>query len=226
MSDRYLKLIPREQMDLAARSTLKHMPEVTEQQAVKMLHAIGADHRRVRTYRGRMIYHAYRNYYDAGGADIAAWDDLVTKQYAEKMNAHATYYGVTPRGLSLLELLTGRSVIYDDYDNYADCRLSVLAEFLRADVYCGYGCWFPTSAASVSKLLHLPLDLAREACRNLAAEGLIERGHYGELDDDGHLHCLHGYYATEAARRLPKWKELHDAEMEYLNRTINGEAQQ
>lgn len=220
MSDRcYLKLIPRVQMDPVLRLRIAKLPEVTEDQAVKMLHAIGADHRRARKYQGRLIFRAYRNYYDAGGADIAAWDDLVTKGYAEKDGC----YSVTPPGLSLLELLTGRNVIYDDYANYADCREIVLTQFLGADVYCGYGCWYPTSAATVAKALHLPLALAREACRNLVEEGYLVKGHEGGMDEDGKLYCIHGYFATEKARQLPKWKELHDAEMEYINRQINGE---
>lgn len=217
---RYLKPIPLEQMDPVLRLRIAKLPEVSEDQVAKMLHAIGADHKRVRMYQGRMIYHAYRNYYDAGGADVAAWDDLVSKGYAQRL----TCYGVTPLGLDLLELLTGRSTIYDDFDNYADCRLAVLTQFLSADVYCGYGCWMPTSAATVAKALHIPLALVREACRNLASEGYIEKGHYGEMDDDGAVHCCHGYFATELARQLPKWKELHDAEMECINRQVNMEA--
>lgn len=211
----------KEKLDLAARAALNKMPEVTEKQANMMLHAIGADHKKPRNYMGRQIYHAYRNYYDAGGKDVDEWSDLVKKRYAEKH----TFFHVTPLGLDLLELLTGRSTIYDDYDNYADCRTIVLTQFLGADVYCGYGCWFPTSARTVSKALHIPYDLTREACRNLVEEGYLVRGHYGEMDDDGQVHCCHGYYITEKARGLEKWKALNDAEMAYLNKTLNTEGE-
>lgn len=216
-----LTIIEKEKLDLAARAVLNKMPEVTERQAEMMLHAIGADRKAPRNYMGRQIYHAYRNHYDAGGKDIEAWADLVNKGYAEKH----TFYRVTPPGLDLLELLTGYSTIYDDYANYADCRTAVLTRFLSADVYCGYGCWLPTSAANVGRILHIPVTLVREACRNLVEEGYLVKGHSGGMDDDGQVHCYHGYYITDKARGLEKWQALHDAEMAFLSKMCNGEAE-
>jgi hypothetical protein len=205
-------------MDLVLRVKIGNMPECTDHQVEMMIHAIGADNKSPRAYNGRQIYHAYRNYYDAGGNEVQEWEDLVQKRYATKN----TFFHVSPDGLTLLELLTGRSTIYDNYKNYADCRTVVLTQFLGADVYCGYGCWYPTSAATVAKALHIPVSLVRETCRKLVEEGYLVKGHEGGMDEDGIVHCYHGYYITEKARELDKWKVLYDQEMAYLNKTLNS----
>jgi len=193
-------------------------PLVNDHQAEMMLHAIGADHRKARNYKGRLFYQAYRNYYDAGGNDVEQWDDLVSKGLADKNGC----YCVSPHGLTVLEHMTGRSVIYDDYANYADCRNAVLTEFLKDSVYCGHGCWLPTPATTIAKRLHIPLALAREACRNLADEGYIVKGHYGELSDyDWMVYCYHGYFVTDKAKELDEWKELWAAEVDLINNEVN-----
>lgn len=218
MENDYLQISGEDTRDLITRVKIGRMPGVTQYQAEMMLHAIGADNKKPRMYLGRQIYHAYRNYYDAGGEDIEAWKDLVSKRYAEKH----TFYHVTPQGLDILELLTGRSTIYDAYENYGDCRTIVLTQFLGADVYCGYGCWLPTSARTVSEALHIPYALVRETCRRLVEEGYLIKGHDGGMDEDGQIHCYHGYYITDKARGLEKWKVLYDAEMAQLNKMLNG----
>lgn len=191
----------------------RHEP-ITDKQAELMLHAIGADNKKSRHYMGRKIYKAYRNYYDAGGSDIELWDDLVSKGYADK----SRFYHVTHYGLEILGLITN-STIYGNYHNVADCRKDVLEQFMRVDAYHGYGCWFPTSAKAISKVLHIPLQLARETARSLADEGLIKKGHCGGMDCDGEIHCIHGYFLTDKAREKysERYEELKKAEYAYIN---------
>ena len=89
--------IDRKGMPLADKGLFnKYYPEeISDDQADMMLHALGADYRSFRKYRERRYYHAYRNFYDAGGRDVAAWDDLVAKGYARK---HDVYH-VTVKGI-------------------------------------------------------------------------------------------------------------------------------
>lgn len=195
----------------------KPLDPVTEYQAEMMLHAIGADHKKERTYLKRKYYHAYRNYYDAGGSDAGQWEDLVEKGYAEKRRL----YHVTTDGLRLLELLTG-AVIYDNYACVADCKTPMLTAFMKADVYCGWGCWFPTSAKTIAEYLKIPLTLARKTARKLEEEGLIEKGHFGELTDEGFPYCRHGYFLTEKARQSKRWEALHQIEIDYINTSLRG----
>ncbi len=212
----YLIIKDRKALDITTREQLSKMPEVTPKQADMMLHAIGADHKKPRRQNnGRTYYHAYRNYYDAGGRDLELWDDLAKKGYARGEQ----YYHVTPLGLELLERLT-QSTIYDDYENYADCRHTVLTEFMKDSVYCGYGCWYPTAATDIARRLHIPLSLAREACRKLVEEGYLVKDHFGWMDDDGYVHCYHGYSVTDKTREMEEWKALWKKECEYINSTL------
>lgn len=217
-----LQLKEWEELDLVDRMKVKKEFRVNKKQARMMYHAIGADNKKSKHYLGRKYYHAYRNYYDAGGSDIAEWDDLVGKGYVEKEESGKYQcYKVTPDGLALLEILT-QSTIYDDYHNYADCREAVLTEYLKADVYCGHGCWLPTAAKSIARILHIPVKLAREASRKLAEEGYIKKGYDGGMDEEGNIGCYHGYYVTEKGRALPEWKILWDKEIAYINKELNG----
>ena len=70
---------------------------------------------------------------------------------------------------------------------------------------------------TVSHILHIPLGLVREACRNLVSEGFLVKGYEGGMDDDGCVHCYHGYYITDKARQLEKWKTLNEQEIAYIN---------
>lgn len=201
--------------DLLRSIILSREEPVTQQQVEMMLHAIGADHKKERTYLGRKYYHAYRNYYDAGGSDTEQWEDLTRKGYAEKRR----FYHVTASGLRLLELMTG-AVIYDSYDCVGDCKSPMLTAFMKADVYCGHGCWFPTSVKDISESLKIPLALARKTARKLEEEGLIVKGHFGGITDEGYPYCRHGYYLTEKARKTERWEMLWRNEVEYIQKEV------
>lgn len=189
----YLRIKNRDELDDISLIFLERIPECSTKQERMMLHAIGADHRPLRrTSYGQNVYFAYRNYYDAGGTDIEQWDDLVEKGYA----ANKGVYKVTTDGLRYLEIVTGGSIIYDDYSNYADCRNVILDEYIINEKYGQ----LPMSAVAVAKKKHIPIGLARQACRNLANEGYLKAnrakgqsvfGDYGyDLTEKGKMHTV------------------------------------
>lgn len=192
----------------------RHYPEkVSDHQADMMLHALGCDNRPYRTYKGMKSYHAYRNYYDAGGNDAELWDDLVIKGYATK---RVTYH-VTVKGIRVLEYLT-QCRIWDNYLNEADCHFTILVELMKDSVYCGYGCWLPTSSRDLSLRLAIPQKLVLKTLHHLETEGLAMKGNYGGQDDDGYVHCKHGWYLTKYAQEkyAEKYAELKKEEYERM----------
>lgn len=204
---------------MAKYLTIKEPPipidVITHQQARQMLHAIGADSKKAREYLGHLTYHAYRNYYDAGGHDKVLWDDLVGKGYADKR----TFYHVTTNGLRLLEEMTD-STIYDNYQCVGDCKTRMLESFMKYDVACCHGSWFPVSAKQVAYNLKMPLQLARDTAKHLEENGYIVKSYYGGMDEEGYPYCIHGYYLTDKARQMERWKVLHDAEVAYIENDI------
>lgn len=215
----YLK-VNRDKLSLYHEQLLLAYPEITDHQADLMLHAIGADNRKFRKYKGSKFYHSYRNYYDAGGSDVEIWNDLVDKGFADH---RGHFYHVTTKGIKVLEFLT-QCRIWDNYENVADCKKDVLEYMIKADVFCGYGCWNPVSSGEISLQLSIPKQLVRKTLNKLSEEGLVFKGHYGGIDDEGYPYCRHGWYLAEKARE--KYKERYDAlqKAEYarINREING----
>ena len=194
--------------------------EISDYQADMMLHALGADHKSYKTYKTRKYYHAYRNHYDAGGKDVAEWEDLVSKGYAEKHR----YYHVSVKGIHLLEYLT-QCRIYDDCNCVADCKSPVLIELMKDSVSCGYGCWLPTSSHDLFLRLAIPQKLILETLKELAEEGLVHKGYYGEMDDEGFVHCVHGWYLSGLAKEkyAKKYEALQQAEYKRINDSLRNE---
>lgn len=216
---RKLLKVDRNGMSLAEKVLFaRYFPdEINDKQADMMLHALGADYRPYRTYKGNRIYHAYRNFYDAGGSNVAEWDDLVSKGYAEKQWT----YHVTVKGIHALEYLV-QSRIWGNYSGVMDCRRAVLIEMMKAAVDCSYGCWFPTSSKTLSLRTAIPRKLILETLGSLAEEGLVMKDHYGEMDEDGGIHCYHGWILTQHAKEkyAEKYEELERAEAERINISI------
>ena len=211
--------IDRKGMPLADKVLFnKYYPEeISDDQADMMLHALGADYRSFRKYRERRYYHAYRNFYDAGGRDVTAWDDLVANGYARK---HGVYH-VTVKGIHALEYLT-QCRIWGNYQCPADCRYVVLVELMRDSVSCGNGCWLPTSSNELSMRLAIPRSLILETLKELTADDLVRKDYYGEMDDEGYVHCKHGWTLTKAAKEKyhEKYEELQQAEYQKIEDSL------
>ena len=216
--------IDRDAMTLIERCIFdRNFPEpISDNQAEMMLHALGADHRKYKTYRGCKIFHAYRNYFDAGGLDADGWDDLVSNGYARK----AGTYHVSVRGIRALEFLT-HCRIWDDYENAADCRGVVLDELMKDNVFCGYGCWLPTSSSDLSLRLAIPRPLVLETLRELEKDGLAKRDYFGEKTDEGYVRCKHGWILTLAAQEKfsERLAELRAEEYRRLDEMVSKGAE-
>lgn len=217
---KYLELKREKDLDLVRRMYIHHHGgSVSNIQLEQMLHAIGADNKKARSYLGKLTYHAYRNYYDAGGADIELWDDLVSRDYADH---HGHFYHVSVGGLRLLEIMTG-ATIYGNYHTVGDCKVKMLKTIMEHECACTSGSWVPVSAKSLARQLKLPVELARKTAKFLTENGFIVKDHYGGMDEDGQVFCYHGYCLTDKARELEVYEEIQKAEYSYINRMLKGE---
>ena len=196
--------INREALTEAEREVLEDYPKITDRQAEMMLHALGADYKEETKRKTGKYYHAYRNYYDAGGTDADGWNDLKEKGYAD---GHENYYRVTVSGIRILEFLT-HSRIYNNYRNYADSKRPAIDFIIRQDVTPCWGCWLPVSTKRLALGLAIPEKLARETMHRLEEEGLIHKGHYGEITDEGFPRCYHGYYPTKKLKETERYKKI------------------
>lgn len=201
--------VNRDGMSLIEKCLLEgnYPEEVSDYKAEMMLHALGSDNRPYTTYKGQKTFHAYRNYYDAGGHDAEEWNDLVSKGYATK-KANGMYH-VTVKGIRVLEFLT-QCRIWDNYLCVADCWNAVLIEMMKDDVFCGYGCWLPTTSRELSFRLAIPQKLVLKTLRSLEYGGYVMKGHFGGQDEDGYVHCKHGWYLTKHAQEqfAEKYEEI------------------
>lgn len=88
---------------------------VSIEQLNDMKHAIGFRLDRCKKKKGRLIYVAYRNYYDAGKIERSDLDSLVeqgfmTKREVSEMWGGGTWYYVTPKGFEYIESVTGITI--------------------------------------------------------------------------------------------------------------------
>lgn len=198
---------------------------ISDVQKSYMLHALGYDQARhgERIYfrAGQKYFRPYRNYYDAGGNDVIAWNDLVDKGIAEKSGSG--YYHVTNKGLDCLSALIRTYIYSDNSDCVADAKNDVIDILIADACYCGYGCWIPTATKDIARRARLPLQLTKETLKYLSEKGYVARTHYGEIDDEGFPHCWHGFVLTAAGKA--KYKERYDAawkrECEYINKSLH-----
>ena len=64
------------------------------------------------------------------------------------------------------------------------------------------------------------ISLARDTAKHLEENGYIVKSYYGGMDEEGYPYCIHGYYLTDKARQMERWKVLHDAEVAYIENDI------
>lgn len=79
--------------------------QVTVDQLEMMQHAIGFSSRKITGIKHRVL-HCYRNYYQAGGEDIAKWDKLVELGLADTHNID-NFYWVSGNGVALIKRVVG-----------------------------------------------------------------------------------------------------------------------
>lgn len=183
-----------------------------------MIHAIGLDYAKAKTYKGKKYYYPYRNYYDAGGDDVFCWEELCARGLAERKGV----YKLTLQGLEALSKVTG-IIIYNPMARYgADAMKEVFRFYCKKDNEVCYGCWFPVSAVSAAAQLRMPLSKVRKAIKDLVGIGYLIRSHSGGQYDGG-VYCFHGYDCTPKARETDVWKKCYKDACDEIDAMLRGE---
>ena len=185
--------------------------KLTDAQADMMLHAIGADNKKAARYRYNNIYHAYRNYYDAGGTDIETWNEITDLGLADRQG---TYFTVNSHGLKILEVLTS-ATIFSDIDCVADCRMPALNYLMLS--YVMDKDHRPVSAMQVSQYLHVSYQIARDTVTDLLRNGFVDKVNYSGYNEDTKTpFCFSGYTITQKTKDLDRFKTVQDNFTVYL----------
>lgn len=180
----------------------KALKFLSETEIDRMKHCIGYRPEKVYHRNGAAYYKPYRNYYDPGGKDIEIWQGLKEKGFAESGklddDGHG-FYWLNMRGLNILSAAL-EVFVYSDAStgNEIDAAPNVIETLLDDAVYCGYGCWLPTSAKDIAIRVRLPYKMTLETLRYLAEKcGYVRKECYGGIDDEGFPHCTNGWVLTK-----------------------------
>lgn len=197
----------------------------------KMCHCIGWDARNVYHRKGAAYFKPYRNYYDAGGTDIAIWESLAERGFADKAKEDKSggrYYWLNRNGLNILSAYKEVFIYSDNASgNEMDASEDVLEVLLDDEVYCGYGCWIPSGARSIAIRARLPYKLTLSTLRYLRDKcGYVRHDYEGSCDDEGFPHCTHGWSLTKKwiDENRKRYKTAQAAEYARMDAITRGEA--
>lgn len=178
-----------------------------------MEHCIGLDYKRPYKRAGRIFYKPYRNRYDAGDGDSPMWNAMVETNLARK-NA---MYHLTIAGVCLL----GRQEEIYIYNPESGHMRNLLRDgkelFINHGVYCGYGCWIPTTKKEIKHYLLLTDKDTDALVSILEDEGWIVKQTYGGCTEDGQPFCHKGWVASQKLRETPEWSKAQKDEYERLD---------
>lgn len=208
----------------------KAVKALSDIEVSKMEHCIGWDKRKVYHRNGMAYFKPYRNYYDAGGTDIAIWERLTERGFAYKAREKkdgGCYYWLNKTGLNILSAYEEVYIYSDNANgNEIDASEDVLEVLLDDAVYCGYGCWLPSGAKSIATRARLPLKLTMDTLRYLRDKcGYVRHDYEGECDDEGFPHCTHGWSLTKKwiDENRKQYREAEIAEFARVDAMIRGE---
>ena len=176
----------------------KRAAEILGETAIKQMgHALAFDRFRVYNRKGVAYFKPYRNSYYPGGTDCEIWEKLTAKGFAEK-HTQRNQYWVSRAGLAALSAVH-KVYFYSDAasGNEVDAAPEVIDVLLAHAVFCGYGCWIPPSAEDIARGARLPLKQTRETLKYLQERGDVKHFYEGGADDEGFVHCTHGWGLTE-----------------------------
>lgn len=206
------------------------MQELSENEINKMKHCVGYDERKCYHRNGVRYFKPYRNYYDAGGTDVKLWEGLKEKGFAEsteKEDQHGCkYFWLNHSGLNILSAAV-ETYIYSDNarGNEIDASEDVIEILLADAVFCGYGCWLPTSIKDISLRGRLPKKLVADTLHYLQDKcGYVEKTYYGGCDDEGFPHCTHGWELTK--KWIDENKERYEKAQQEEYRRIDESLQE
>lgn len=80
------------------------------------------------------------------------------------------------------------------------------------------------SAPHLSRQLGVSVYKIRNLMHQLVSDGLVRRGYSGGMDEDGGIHCYHGYEITEKAKQTELYQRYKQkAIAEFTEFMINYE---
>ena len=209
-------------MNLPKDATIYPFPSAFNYKELDFIgHAIGYDVKKVYHRNGRLYFKPYRNRFYCE-ANNEVWNGLVKKGFAERANPNKdgmTYFHVTRECLAELTLET--SIYFYSANasgNEIDAQEGVIEVLLDHAVYCGYGCWIPPGARQVAHSARLPYKLTLTTLNYLKKRGYANHYYEGGMDEDGFVHCTHGWGLSK--KWITENKERYNARVKEENKRV------
>ena len=166
----------------------------------KMEHCIGFNSRKVYRRKGKVYFKPYRNHCFPGGTDCQIWETLTARGFAES-DEKQEFYRLTDLGLQYLSLKNDVYIYSEKANgNEVDAAPDVLAVLRESRAICRSLTVesHPISAATISHLTRLPLDLTRSTLKYLEEYGQVKHaykksGRYWNPK----LRVVHGWLLTD-----------------------------
>lgn len=166
----------------------------------KMEHCIGFNSRKVYRRKGKAYFKPYRNYCFPGGTDRKIWEALTARGFAE-CDDKSQFYRLTYIGLQMLSL-NNDVYIYSEKanGNEIDAAPAVLAVLRESYAVCRSLTVesHPISAATISHLARLPLELTRSTLKYLEECGQVRHAYKKSGRHwNPKLRVVHGWMLTD-----------------------------
>lgn len=166
----------------------------------KMEHCIGFNSREVYRRKGKAYFKPYRNHCFPGGTDREIWEDLTVRGFAE-CDEKREFYRLTDLGLQLLSMKNDVYIYSEKANgNEVDAAPGVLAVLRESYAVCRSLTVesHPISAATISHLSRLPLDLTRSTLKYLEECGQVRHAYKKSRRYwNPKLRVVHGWLLTD-----------------------------
>lgn len=166
----------------------------------KMEHCIGFNGRKVYHRKGKAYFKPYRNHCLPGGTDCQIWKTLTARGFAES-DEKQEFYRLTDLGLQYLSLKNDVYIYSEKANgNEVDAAPGVLAVLQKSYAVCRSLTVesHPISAATISHLTRLPLDLTRSTLKYLEECGQVRHAYKKSGRHwNPKLRVVHGWLLTD-----------------------------
>ena len=166
----------------------------------KMEHCIGFNSRKVYRRKGKAYFKPYRNHCFPGGTDREIWEALTARGFAES-DEKQEFYRLTDLGFQYLSLKNDVYIYSEKANgNEVDAAPDVLAVLRESRAICQRFTVeiHPISAATISHLTRLPLDLTRSTLKYLEECGKVRHAYKKSGRHwNPKLRVVHGWLLTD-----------------------------
>lgn len=191
-------------------TTIEAKNMLSDKEVSYMNHCIGYDAEKVYKRGSGRYFKPYRNYFLSAGPSRDIWEKLKEKGYAESGREGTygnVYFWLNNAGLNILSAYHEVFIYSENASgNEADASRDVIQVLLADAVFCGYGCWLPSSTKSIAVRARLPYRLTVDTLHYLKDKAYVSHIYEGGCNDEGLPHCTHGWALTK------KWKDEHKEE--------------